>query len=108
MNEGLDQAAPVRPGEELPVVELEAHLLRHLPDASGPLIVKQFPQGHSNLTYLLRLGGDDYVLRRAPFGNAVKSAHDMDREYRVLSRLWAVYPLAPRPVLFCDDPGVMD
>ena len=108
MHEELDQAAPVRPGEELPVAVLEGYLRRHLPGISGPLVVEQFARGFSNLTYLLRLGETEFVLRRAPFGNAVKSAHDMGREYRVLSKLWAVYPAAPRPVLFCDDPGVMD
>src|SRR3954449_11067973 len=108
MHEEYDRTAPVRAGEELPVAALEAFLRRHLPDAPGPLVVEQFPQGHSNLTYLLRLGETELVLRRAPFGNQVKTAHDMAREYRVLSKLCAVYPPAPRPVLFCDDPGVMD
>lgn len=108
MHEELDQTAPVRTGEELPVAVLEAYLQQHLPEFSGPLVVEQFPRGHSNLTYLLRAGEDEMVLRRAPFGNAVKSAHDMGREYRVLSKLSAVYPPAPRPLLFCDDPEVVD
>jgi aminoglycoside phosphotransferase (APT) family kinase protein len=110
MLEELDQPVPVRPGEELPVAELEAYLLRELPDLSvaGPLVVEQFPQGHSNLTYLLRLGENELVLRRGPFGNPVKTAHDMSREYRVLSKLWPVYPPAPRPLLFCEDSAVMD
>jgi aminoglycoside phosphotransferase (APT) family kinase protein len=106
--EDLDHTVPVRAGEELPVADLDAYLRCHLPDVSGPLVVEQFPRGHSNLTYLLRLDENELVLRRAPFGNPVKTAHDMAREYRVLSKLWAVYPAAPRPVLFCDDPGVMD
>jgi aminoglycoside phosphotransferase (APT) family kinase protein len=106
MDTALDRPAPVRPGEELPVAALEAHLLRHLPGA-GPLTVEQFPHGHSNLTYLLRLGDAELVLRRGPFGNQVKSAHDMGREYRVLSKLCDVFPLAPRPWLYCDDPAVL-
>ena len=108
MHEENDNAEPVRNGEELPVSELEAYLRQHLPDVAGPLVVEQFPQGHSNLTYLLRIGGREMVLRRAPFGNPVKTAHDMTREYRVLSKLWAVYPPAPRPILFCEEPDVMD
>src|SRR6476661_8465841 len=102
-----DRTAPVRAGEELPVAALEAHLLRHLPGAAGPLAIEQSPHGHSNLTYLLRLGDTDLVLRRGPFGNQVKSAHDMGREYRVLSKLAAVYPPAPRPALYGDDPAVL-
>jgi aminoglycoside phosphotransferase (APT) family kinase protein len=102
------QTVPVRSGEELPAALLESYLLAQLPDRSGPLAVEQFAEGHSNLTYLLRLGGDELVLRRGPFGNRVKTAHDMGREYRVLSKLWAVYPPAPRPLLYCEDPSVMD
>jgi aminoglycoside phosphotransferase (APT) family kinase protein len=103
----LDSAAPIRPGEELPVDRLEPYLLRHLAGASGPLTVDQFPHGHSNLTYLLQLGDSEWVLRRPPFGNQVKTAHDMGREYRVLSRLSPVFPPAPRPVLYCEDDSVM-
>ena len=94
MNLDLDRAAPVRPGEELPAEALEAYLRQHLPGVAGPLRVEQFPHGHSNLTYLLRLGETEWVLRRPPFGNPVKSAHDMGREYRVLSGLCAVFPAA--------------
>ncbi len=108
MDERSDDSIPVRSGEELPVSGLEDYFTRHLPGTSGPLTVRQFAGGHSNLTYLLRLGEADFVLRRAPFGNVVKSAHDMAREYRVLSKLWPVYSPAPRPLLFCDDPTVMD
>src|SRR5437870_8413680 len=102
MTQNLDTAAPVRAGEELPVAALEAYLAERLPDATGPLIVEQFPHGHSNLTYLLRLGDAELVLRRPPFGNQVKTAHDMGREYRVLSKLCAVLPTAPRPYLYCE------
>lgn len=108
MPNDLDEAVAVRPGEELPVAALQAYLSEHLPGTAGPLVVEQFAQGHSNLTYLLRAGDKELVLRRAPFGNQVKSAHDMAREFRVLSKLWAVYPPAPRPYLFCDDPAVLD
>jgi aminoglycoside phosphotransferase (APT) family kinase protein len=69
--------------------------------------VEQFPQGHSNLTYLVRLGDREIVLRRPPFHNPVKSAHDMGREYRVLLRLHAVYPAAPRPLAYCDDETII-
>jgi aminoglycoside phosphotransferase (APT) family kinase protein len=101
------ETTAVRPGEELPLAALEAYLSRHLPGLAGPLVVEQFPHGHSNLTYLLRCGEQEFVLRRPPFGNQVKTAHDMGREFRVLSRLSAVYPPAPRPVVYCDDPAVL-
>ena len=103
----MDQAVPVREGETLDRDTLEAYLCAHLDDLDGPLSIEQFPSGFSNLTYLLRLGEKQLVLRRPPFGNEVKSAHDMSREYRVLSCLSRVYPPAPRPLLFCDDPSVI-
>ncbi len=107
MNHDLDTAAPVRPGEELPVASLEVYIAKCLPGASGPLTVEQFPCGYSNLTYLLRMGGEEFVLRRPPFGNQVKSAHDVGREFRVLSKLSAVFPPAPRPYFFCDDTSIL-
>jgi aminoglycoside phosphotransferase (APT) family kinase protein len=103
----LDHAGPIRPGEELAVDRLEAYLREHLPETAGSLVVEQFAQGYSNLTYLLRLGATELVLRRPPFGNQVKTAHDMGREYRVLAGLSAVYPPAPRPYLFCADESVL-
>ena len=103
----IDQAAPVRRGEELDSAALARYLLANLPGATGNLMVTQFPGGFSNLTYLLRLGDQELVLRRPPLGAAIKSAHDMGREYRVLRALQPVYPKAPRPLLYCDDPAVI-
>jgi aminoglycoside phosphotransferase (APT) family kinase protein len=112
MDEWLDGSKPIREGEELPLGPLGAYLTEQIPEAQGPesageLVVEQFPSGFSNLTYLLRLGELELVLRRPPFGNRVKGAHDMGREYRVLSALQGVYPLAPRPYLYCEDEAVI-
>lgn len=101
-----DAPRPVRPGEELPAAPLVGWLERHL-GLAGPLTVEQFPGGHSNLTYLLRIGGRELVLRRPPAGSRVATAHDMGREFRVLSGLHPVYPQAPRPLAACDDPEVL-
>jgi len=98
----VDGARPVRPGEELDAGKLASFL-----GEPGPLEILQFPGGHSNLTYLVRIGDRDLVLRRPPFGNRVKSAHDMGREYRILSRLTTVYPPAPRPVAYSDDASIL-
>jgi aminoglycoside phosphotransferase (APT) family kinase protein len=102
-----DHPTAVRPGEELDVPKLEPFLRSHFPGESAPLLVKQFPSGHSNLTYSIYLGENQLVLRRPPFGSKVKSAHDMGREFRVLSKLHASYPPAPEVLLFCDDPFVL-
>ena len=102
-----DATAPVRPGEELDLDKLGAYLKDNIPGLEGELIVNQFPSGHSNLTYLLRCGDRELVLRRPPFGSKVKSAHDMGREYTVLSHLHPVYTPAPKPLLLCDDEDVL-
>ncbi|MFY9732867.1 MAG: phosphotransferase family protein, partial [Candidatus Acidiferrales bacterium] len=102
-----DRATAVRAGEELNLEALDAYLRAHFPDERGPRDVKQFPSGHSNLTYSVQFGGRELVLRRPPFGSKVKSAHDMGREFRVLSKLHAVYPQAPEVVLYCEDTSVL-
>jgi aminoglycoside phosphotransferase (APT) family kinase protein len=102
-----DHPSTVRPGEELNVAQLEPFLRGHFPDETGAMRVEQFPNGHSNLTYAIHLGEKQFVLRRPPFGSKVKSAHDMSREFRVLSKLHASYPPAPEVLLFCDDPAVL-
>jgi aminoglycoside phosphotransferase (APT) family kinase protein len=107
MHDFLDHPRTVRPGEELDVARLEAFLLQHFSGSSGPVAVEQFPSGHSNLTYLVRLGDREFVLRRPPFGSKVKGAHDMGREYRVLSKLHSAYSPAPKVLLYCDDDSVI-
>ena len=67
----------MRDGEQLDVARLSEYLSAHFPAASEALSVEQFPHGYSNLTYLLHSGGQEWVLRRPPFGSQVKTAHDM-------------------------------
>jgi aminoglycoside phosphotransferase (APT) family kinase protein len=113
MTTDFNPTAPIRAGEELPVEQLAVWLNAHFPEAASPLSIAQFPAGHSNLTYLLSCGTPgsgavrEFVLRRPPFGNQVKTAHDMGREYRVLSRLCQVFPAAPHPYIYCDDESVI-
>ena len=103
----LDGASAIRSGEEPDVAQLTGWLRDRLPGAGDVAEVSQFPHGHSNLTYLVRLGNSEYVLRRPPFGNLVKTAHDMGREFRMLQALAPVFPEAPRPLLYCDDGSVL-
>ncbi len=104
----IDAARPPRAGEELDAGALAAWLAERMPEAAGqPIHIEQFPGGHSNLTYLVRIGERELVLRRPPVGSTVKSAHDMGREVRVLSRLAPAWDPAPRPVLQCDDDSVL-
>ncbi len=104
----MGETIPVRPSEAIPVPALDTYLRSQLETAaSEPLTVRQFPAGHSNLTYLLRRGEWEAVLRRPPLGPVAPRAHDMAREYRVLERLSAVFRLAPRPFLLCQDATII-
>jgi aminoglycoside phosphotransferase (APT) family kinase protein len=76
-------------------------------DDAPAMTVEQFPGGHSNLTYLLRFGSQEFVMRRPPFGPVPPRAHDMARECRILQALHPVFPLAPQPYLLCEDPSVI-
>lgn len=105
--EVLDRPRAIRSGEELDAPRLEAFLKQAIPNLSGPLEISQFPSGHSNLTYMLKVGDAELVLRRPPFGNRVKTAHDMGREYKILSKLNAVYPPAPKALAYCEDENVL-
>jgi aminoglycoside phosphotransferase (APT) family kinase protein len=108
MSDVVDGARKVREGEEVSTDALGRYFAAHAPELAGqPIEVKQFPGGHSNLTYLLKVGDRDVVLRRPPFGTKVKSAHDMGREHRILSALHGVYAHAPRPITYSEDPAVM-
>jgi aminoglycoside phosphotransferase (APT) family kinase protein len=104
---GVDQPRPIRQGEELNLSALEAYLGTKLPGFEGPIVAEQFRAGHSNLTYLLRVADQELVLRRPPFGAKIKTAHDMGREYLILSRVADVYPRVARPLLYCQDPAVL-
>jgi len=97
----------IRSGEELDESELMKFLRCRLNSNASGMCIEQFPAGSSNLTYLIKIGVSEYVLRRPPFGNTVKTAHDMKREFFVLSKLSKVYDPAPKPLLYCDDPSVI-
>jgi aminoglycoside phosphotransferase (APT) family kinase protein len=102
------EVAPVRPGEELDWERLSSYLRTSLPDLGDEAYeVLQFPNGSANLTYLVRLGGRELVVRRPPFGRLAPGAHDMRREFRALDGLWRHFDRAPRPYLFCDDQAII-
>jgi len=104
----------VRESEQLDWGNVEAWLREQLPgakvpglDLTLPFAVEQFPGGHSNLTYLVRFGGTELVLRRPPLGPVAPTAHDMAREFRWLSAVHPSYPLAPRAFALCDDVSIV-
>jgi aminoglycoside phosphotransferase (APT) family kinase protein len=105
---------PVRASEQLDFAVLANYVREKLVaalgeqfEAAAPVMVEQFPGGHSNLTYLLRFGTQEFVMRRPPFGPVPPRAHDMAREYRILEAVHPVFPLAPRPYVLCEDVNVI-
>ncbi len=97
----------VRPGEELDRPALANYLNQHLPGVADGVEIEQFPNGHSNLVYLVRTNLREYVLRRAPLGPVAPKAHDMAREYRVLHAVHPHFSEAPAVFLLCEDPAVI-
>ncbi len=103
----MNDTSPIRIGEELNSENLQKFLAEKLITEISDIEISQFPAGASNLTYLIKIGSEEYVLRRPPFGNKVKSAHDMSREFNVLSKLSKIYQPAPKPLFYCEDENII-
>lgn len=89
------------------IQKLEKFLQEKLPHVAGNLVLEKFSGGYSNLTYLLRLNTQEFVLRRPPLGVSLGTSHDVGREFYILSCLSKVYSSVPRPILFCDDLAII-
>ena len=103
----LDHSSEVRPDESFDEARLDGYLRERIPGLGAPLVVRQFHGGHANLTYDIRFGDRALVLRRPPLGPVAPRSHDMRREFRALAALAPVFPYSPRPVLLCEDEGVI-
>jgi aminoglycoside phosphotransferase (APT) family kinase protein len=104
----------VRVGEELDRAALESYLRRELSqlfdgtdEVTNSIEITQFPGGHSNLTYLVRFGPHEFVLRRPPVGPVAPTAHNMPREFRLLAAIHPLFNLAPKAVVLCEDATVI-
>ena len=102
-----DRTKPIREGEEFDIRKVAPFLKDSIPGLEGDLTVAQFPGGHSNLTYLIRVGDREFVFRRPPFGRKVKTAHDMGREYRILKALRTAFPYCPAPIAYTEDESII-
>ena len=103
----IDSPVAVRNGEELDIEALNAYLQDQVADITAIQSISQFPGGYSNLTYLVSTLDKEYVLRRPPFGAKIASAHDMGREFRVLSMLKGHYAKIPMPTVFCETDHIL-
>lgn len=102
-----EEVTEIRQGEELPEKKILAFIQDEIQGLDGPVVIQQFPHGHSNLTYLISAGERQMVLRCPPRGTKAKTAHDMGREYRILSALEKVYPYCPRPLVYSEDESIL-
>ena len=105
----VPELTTVRPAHRFDERALEAFLRAGLPGfpAGARLAVRQFEGGQSNPTFLLAAGGEEYVLRKQPPGELLPSAHQVDREYRVMKALASTPVPVPRMHLLCEDPSVI-
>ncbi len=105
----LNRAQRVRNEDQLDLIRLSEYLIEYLDgfNFGDKLELKQFSGGASNLTYQLSWGDQSVILRTAPRGVTVKSAHDMSREFKVLNKLENTFKYAPIPLLLCEDPKVI-
>ncbi len=105
--EQFEGTREVRAAHRFDPARLDEYLRSHLEGYAGPLTISQFKGGQSNPTYLLETAQASYVMRRKPPGELLKSAHAVDREYRVISALYAAGFPVPRPYLLCTDEDVV-
>src|SRR5580693_1982405 len=101
------ETAKVRSGESLDWLAIVRYISRQLDDLGDLRRVRQFPNGKANLTYLLEFESQSLVLRRPPFGHVAVGAHDMRREFQVLSVLWQHFDRAPRALVLCTEHDVV-
>lgn len=103
----LGSTSAVAPGAQFDEARLAAYLEGVVPGFAGPMRVEQFEGGQSNPTYLLITPDARYVLRRKPAGILLKSAHAVDREYRVTRALFEAGLPVPEPLVLCEDEDVV-
>lgn len=98
----------MREGEDFDLAATERYMREHIESLpEDELEVRQFPSGASNLTYLVKIGDWEGVLRRPPLGPVPPKAHDMGRESKLLTKLHEAFPLAPKPYFLCEDESVI-
>ena len=89
------------------VTVLQDYMQGNVDGFSGTLTAEEFAGGQSNPTYLLSADDQKYVLRRKPPGNLLKSAHAVDREYKVLTALQDADVPTPKTYVLCEDDSVI-
>ncbi len=103
----IDAAIPLKNSESFNIDLLNDYLMAHAPSIEKIIGVTRFPGGYSNTTYCLQTAQKDLVLRMPPAGAQIQSAHDMAREFRVLSLLEPHYKKIPHPIHYCAAENIL-
>lgn len=98
----IDHSIPLKEGEQFDLEVLNRYLEKVAPSIGKITNVTKFPGGYSNITYCLETANKEYVLRMPPAGVQIHAAHDMGREFRVISLLEPHYKKVPR-VIHCYE-----
>ena len=93
--------------QELDTTKIQGYLEDHVPGFSGKLSAEKFPGGQSNPTFKLSAGDKHYVLRRKPPGELLKSAHAVDREFKVISALHSTDVPVAEAYCLCEDEALI-
>ena len=107
MKAAVFETTAVREGHQLDEAALRRFLSENLPGFEEPLEIRQFEGGQSNPTYYLHAASGDYVLRKKPPGHLLPSAHQVDREYRVMTALHGSGVPVPHTRVLCTDDRVI-
>ena len=101
------ELTPVRPAHVFDEDALETYMATYVDGFRGPMKVQQFEGGQSNPTFLLEAPTARYVLRKQPPGELLPSAHQVDREYRVMDALYETDVPVPKMYALCEDANVI-
>jgi aminoglycoside phosphotransferase (APT) family kinase protein len=107
VTEEIEGATAVRSEDSFDVEAVRTWLAAQGTKLTGDVEVQQFGGGASNLTYSLRTGDADLILRRPPSGKKAAGAHDMGREFRIQDGLKDAFGLVPQMVAYCEDESVI-
>ena len=101
------QLTPVRDAHKFDEAALATFLDDNIEGYRGPATIRQFEGGQSNPTFLLEAASGRYVVRKQPPGELLPSAHQVDREYRVMKGLDGTEVPVPKMYCLCEDPAVI-
>ena len=101
------ELTPVRPAHVFDEDALQTYMETHVDGFRGPTKVRQFEGGQSNPTFMLEAPTGRYVLRKQPPGELLPSAHQVDREYRVMDALYETDVPVPKMYTLCEDANVI-